>query len=124
MLLKTSTAKSRASNAPYRVDFARRQRGRRGYRGRVERDGEWTVPSPRRSRTAPRPGLHHLLLDDASRANGCLRVQARIANHVTELPDWRRWAEQTRAVTGGVLPVYAGSAAPAPWNNLPGLGLR
>lgn len=51
-------------------------------------------------------------------------VRARVAGHVTEVPDWRRWAEQTRAVTGGLLPVYDGPVAPAPWNNRPGPGLR
>ena len=51
-------------------------------------------------------------------------LQALIANHVTELPDWRRWAEQTRAVTGHLLPVYAGAAEPVSWSNRAGPGLK
>ena len=44
-------------------------------------------------------------------------VQARVSGHVTEMPDWRRRAEQTRTITGGFA---AGLRRPV----RPGPGLR
>ena len=51
-------------------------------------------------------------------------VQALIAGHVTERPDWHRWVEQTRPIIGDMMPVYDGAAEPATWNNVAGPGLK
>ena len=51
-------------------------------------------------------------------------VQALITRHVTERPDWCRWVEQTRAVTGDLLPDYDGAVEQASWNNVAGAGLK
>ena len=51
-------------------------------------------------------------------------VRALIANHVTERSDWCGWVDQTRDITGSLVPVYEGAAEQVPWNNVAGAGLR
>ena len=47
-------------------------------------------------------------------------VKRLIVNHITEREDWCRWVEQTRDVTGALVPVYDGEADQVPWNTSPG----
>ena len=51
-------------------------------------------------------------------------VRKLISNHITEREDWCRWVEQTRHVTGGLIPVYDGAVEQIPWNTSPGENLR
>jgi hypothetical protein len=47
-------------------------------------------------------------------------VQALIAGHVTDHPDWGRWVEQNRTVIGELIPAYDGAAEPPAWSNTAG----
>ena len=51
-------------------------------------------------------------------------VKRLIVNHITEREDWCRWVEQTRDVTGALVPVYDGEAEQVAWNTSPGESLR
>ena len=51
-------------------------------------------------------------------------VKQLISNHITEREDWCRWVEQTRHVTGELIPLYDGEAEHLPWTTLPGERLR
>ena len=51
-------------------------------------------------------------------------VKRLISNHITEREDWRRWVEQTRHVTGGLIPLYDGVAEQVAWTTSPGEQLQ
>ena len=51
-------------------------------------------------------------------------VQALIAGHVTDHPDWCEWVEENRFVVGELMPAYAGTAEPPTWSNTAGAGLK
>ena len=51
-------------------------------------------------------------------------VQALIAGHVTDHPDWHEWVKRNRSVIGALMPAYAGTAEPATWSNTAGAGLK
>jgi hypothetical protein len=51
-------------------------------------------------------------------------VKPLIAAHITERPEWSRWVEKTRHITGPLVPVYDGETEPVLWNNSPGEALR
>ncbi len=51
-------------------------------------------------------------------------VKRLIVNHITEREDWCRWVDQTRHVTGALVPVYDGEAEQVPWNTNPGESLQ
>ena len=51
-------------------------------------------------------------------------VKQLISNHITEREDWCRWVEQTRHVTGELIPLYDGEAEHLPWTTSPGERLR
>ena len=51
-------------------------------------------------------------------------VKRLISLHITEREDWCRWVEQTRHVTGELIPLYDGEAEHLPWTTSPGQRLR
>ena len=51
-------------------------------------------------------------------------VQALVARHVTDTPEWSDWVTQTRSITRPLIPVYAGAAEPPAWCPAPGAALR
>ena len=51
-------------------------------------------------------------------------VRKLIATHITEREDWCCWVEQTRGVTGELIPVYDGAAEQVAWNTSPSVSLR
>ena len=51
-------------------------------------------------------------------------VKQLISNHITEREDWCRWVEQTRHVTGELIPLYHRTAEHLPWTTTPGESLR
>lgn len=51
-------------------------------------------------------------------------VKPLITTHITEQPDWSSWIEQTRHITGPLVPAYDGETKQVPWNRAPGEGLR
>ncbi|MDE0040399.1 MAG: phytanoyl-CoA dioxygenase family protein [Candidatus Poribacteria bacterium] len=46
-------------------------------------------------------------------------VKQLISDHITEREDWCRWVEQTRHVTGELIPLYDGEVEHLPWTTLP-----
>ena len=51
-------------------------------------------------------------------------VQALVARHVTDTPEWSDWVTQTQSITRPLIPVYAGAAEPPAWCPAPGAALR
>ena len=53
-------------------------------------------------------------------------VKALVTEHFAETNEksFRVWADQTKAVTGGLIPSYSGSAKPPSWNNFPNASLK
>ena len=51
-------------------------------------------------------------------------VKQLISNHIAEREDWCRWVEQTRHVTGELIPLYDGEAEHLPWTTSPGESLQ
>ena len=55
----------------------------------------------------------------------CLPEEVRglIADHITDKPEWAAWTEQTRSITGPLVPVREGETELIPLNNVPGEAL-
>lgn len=51
-------------------------------------------------------------------------VRALIAQHITDSTEWSEWVEQTRSITGRLIPVSESDVEPVPSNNFPGTDLR
>ena len=51
-------------------------------------------------------------------------VQALVARHITDVPEWSDWVTQTQSITRPLIPVYHGDAEPPPWRSAPGAALR
>ena len=51
-------------------------------------------------------------------------IQALVARHLTDSPEWRDWVTQTQSITRPLIPVYAGAAEPPAWCPAPGAALR
>ena len=51
-------------------------------------------------------------------------VQALVARHVAEIPEWSDWVTRTRSITRPLIPVYRGAAEPPARCPAPGASLR